>query len=369
MAAAAVAPRPAFDSGHLLSLCSGLGAVRELPGGGSAYVRDDEALDCLVDLQRFLRRDDPSTRDCVRQLADWATLRGHIIPLMCTYAANFDLLFNATKVRASCDAHSLRMGALALVAGAWGWGASAGRVFGRRGPLRCALRSTPRAACLGLFRRQRLRVRPAAPRPRRALTAPHPTQVVVFMTLPTEPDASNPGEQLRALQRAKAMFLEVPAALTAALQLLAEPLARFAERGRMGEEDWKVTQLVLTLLRNLLAIPDPAPTAASGGDHLTRQRDELLTRLFREDVAELLLAVTQDASRLPFRNEAALLLEIFHELFKGVSPEGLFGAAERHAAQLAAVRDGAAPAHAAKKDLEAAVRTGSLFALLACSSC
>ncbi len=98
------------------------------------------------------------------------------------------------------------------------------------------------------------------------------------MTLPTEPDAVNPGAQLRALQRSKAAFLEGGAALTAALQLLAEPLARFAERGRMSEEDWKVAQLVLTLLRNLLAIPDPAATAASGDDHLTRQRDDLLVR-------------------------------------------------------------------------------------------
>jgi hypothetical protein len=102
--------------------------------------------------------------------------------------------------------------------------------------------------------------------------------VAVFMTLPTEPDAVNPGAQLRALQRSKAAFLEGGAALTAALQLLAEPLARFAERGRMSEEDWKVAQLVLTLLRNLLAIPDPAATAASGDDHLTRQRDDLLVR-------------------------------------------------------------------------------------------
>ncbi len=47
----------------------------------------------------------------------------------------------------------------------------------------------------------------------------------------------------------------------------------------MTEEDWKVVQLVLTLFRNLLAIPDPAPTAASGNDHLTRGRDELLVRL------------------------------------------------------------------------------------------
>ena len=72
----------------------------------------------------------------------------------------------------------------------------------------------------------------------------------------------------------------------------------------MSEEDWKVVQLVLTLFRNLLAIPDPAPTAASGNDHLTRGRDVLLERLFQEDVLDLLLAVTQDANRLPFRNEA-----------------------------------------------------------------
>ena len=100
--AAPVAPAApkTFDEGHLLSLCSGLGGVRELPDGSTAYVRDDEALDCLVDIQRFLRRDDPARRAVVCQLAEWNTLRGHIVPLMCTYASDFDLLFNATKVRA-----------------------------------------------------------------------------------------------------------------------------------------------------------------------------------------------------------------------------------------------------------------------------
>ncbi len=102
MAAPAVAPPPSFDSGHLLSLCSGLGGVRELPGGaGTAYVRDDDALECLVDIQRFLRRDEPTQRAVVCQLAEWNTLRGHIVPLMCAYSSNFDLLFNATKARAS----------------------------------------------------------------------------------------------------------------------------------------------------------------------------------------------------------------------------------------------------------------------------
>lgn len=112
----------------------------------------------------------------------------------------------------------------------------------------------------------------------------------MFLTLPSEPPAVEPGKsasaaqvaalaaQTAALQKAKAALLEQPAALTAVVQLLAEPLQRFAERGRLSEEDWKVVQLVLTLLRNLLAIPDPRPTTASGGDHLTRGRELLLAR-------------------------------------------------------------------------------------------
>jgi hypothetical protein len=112
------AARPGLDSGHLLSLCSGLGAVRELAGGGCAYVRDAEALDCLLDIQRFLRRDDPATRHVVCQLADWNTLRGHVVPLMCTYAANFDLLFNATKVRAPAPGACLCLLARGSAAGA-----------------------------------------------------------------------------------------------------------------------------------------------------------------------------------------------------------------------------------------------------------
>lgn len=46
------------------------------------------------------------------------------------------------------------------------------------------------------------------------------------MTQPCDPDTGNPGEQLRALQRAKAALLEAGAALTAATSLLAEPLSR-----------------------------------------------------------------------------------------------------------------------------------------------
>jgi hypothetical protein len=46
------------------------------------------------------------------------------------------------------------------------------------------------------------------------------------MTQPCDPDTKNPGDQLRALQRAKATLLESSSVLTAVTNLLAEPLSR-----------------------------------------------------------------------------------------------------------------------------------------------
>ena len=92
-------PPPPFDVGLLLSLVSGLGSVKQLADGSAAYVADEQCLDCLYDIQRFLRRDEPATRDVVCQLSDWNALRQHFVPLLVTYASKFDVAFNATKVR------------------------------------------------------------------------------------------------------------------------------------------------------------------------------------------------------------------------------------------------------------------------------
>jgi hypothetical protein len=41
------------------------------------------------------------------------------------------------------------------------------------------------------------------------------------------------------------------------------------QEGKMGEADTKLVQLVLTLFRNLLFLPDRGFSLASAGDHLT----------------------------------------------------------------------------------------------------
>jgi len=101
--ALALAPPAAasFDEGELLSLCSGLGSTQTLSDGTLCYVREEDCLGCLLDIQRFLRRDEPATRDVVCKLAEWNVLRQHVVPLLITYASKFELLFNATKARAA----------------------------------------------------------------------------------------------------------------------------------------------------------------------------------------------------------------------------------------------------------------------------
>ena len=198
--AAAVPAAPLFDVGLLLGLVSGLGSVKQLADGSAAYVADDEVLDCLYDIQRFLRRDEPASRGVVCQLADWNVLRQHVVPLLVTYASKFDIAFNAVKVRHALAALDMPTPA-------------AGRRTGQPSPLEPCQLCFLAGPC-------------PARRPDRLVVLRPPPQVCVFMTQPCDPDTGNPGEQLRALQRAKAALLEAGAALTAATSLLAEALSR-----------------------------------------------------------------------------------------------------------------------------------------------
>ena len=51
--------------------------------------------DCLKDLQRFLREDDPRTRDAFFTVGQYKTARSDLVPLITTYAADTDIVYNA----------------------------------------------------------------------------------------------------------------------------------------------------------------------------------------------------------------------------------------------------------------------------------
>jgi hypothetical protein len=51
--------------------------------------------DCLKDLQRFLREDDIRTRDAFCTLGRTKLARTDLVPLITTYAADTDIVYNA----------------------------------------------------------------------------------------------------------------------------------------------------------------------------------------------------------------------------------------------------------------------------------
>eukprot|EP00850_Spirogloea_muscicola_P012397 SM000080S22912 [mRNA] locus=s80:45801:50193:- [translate_table: standard] len=165
-------------------------------------------------------------------------------------------------------------------------------------------------------------------------------KVLVFMTMPAELVEAGGGGgdiagQLETLQQSKAAVLDDDV-IAVAVSLLESPLehieACVSHPGQCAcEEDWTRVQLLLTLFRNLLAIPDPPPqsSAASGNSHLAYLKDELVERLFEERVMDLLLALTPHVGARSgggLRRDSLLLLEIYTHIFDGHSASSIFSA-------------------------------------------
>lgn len=53
----------------------------------------------LMDLQRYLRRDNPETRDIFFELGKWNIVRHDLVPLIRGYRADDELVLNAGKRR------------------------------------------------------------------------------------------------------------------------------------------------------------------------------------------------------------------------------------------------------------------------------
>jgi hypothetical protein len=69
-----------------------------------------------------------------------------------------------------------------------------------------------------------------------------PAKLVVFMTLPIDPDMKTAWEQQRMLQRVKGAFLDGDTSAVV-VSLIAEPLARFEEKHRMDSSDTQIVQV------------------------------------------------------------------------------------------------------------------------------
>ena len=180
-------------------------------------------------------------------------------------------------------------------------------------------------------------------------------KLLVFLTLPPDGDAANVIDQKRKARHAlEAMFRfrDVRGDVFAVLfSRLAGPLERHENSAlRAREEDGKLVQLFVTLVRNLLlASQSPAgetrgeANAAAGARRLRASTVKMLSEL---RVLRCLAQMARDARKKPFSEDAALLVETFHLLFASQSPSRLAKALRRDES----VSDDAAGAGAEEDD-------------------
>ncbi|XP_024382213.2 uncharacterized protein [Physcomitrium patens] len=149
-------------------------------------------------------------------------------------------------------------------------------------------------------------------------------KVMVFLTMPIDPSSTDIPQQLEYLRQFKSAVLEDDS-IGVIVSHLQDPLEHM-ESGTLTDMDGKMFQLVLTLIRNLLAVDDPSSSlvrASVASPQALYVKDALIERLFNENVMDLLLALIQHVGgEQPFlRHDNLLILEIFNYLFSGQMPD------------------------------------------------
>ncbi|XP_021295364.1 protein timeless homolog isoform X3 [Herrania umbratica] len=230
-----------MDMEGLSGICASLGILEEDQTTKQiVYTKGEHCLDALKDLLRFLRRDNPETREVFNQVCRWNIVSKNLIPIIEHWQHDRNLVLNAVKV-------------------------------------------------------------------------------LVFLSMPIEPSSSDIRQQIEYLWDIK-FSLTSSDAVGVIVSLLEGPLENL-EFEVFTEDDWKLVQLVVTLFRNILAIQDFSLLQNAG--QFLSLRDRFLELLFRENVMELIIVITQHigGSRGYLRQDNLLLLETFHYIFMNQDPE------------------------------------------------
>ena len=251
----------------LLALCTGLGATTWDTLQDGTRIRSiemgEDCAACIADIQRYLRRDD-SMKSIFKLLSSWDIVQTRLLPLIYKYQENKKLQFAATK-------------------------------------LVVMLTMPPEDGNSEASRRQakdvveRLR---GGPRERKALA---------FLTV----------SHVRYLQEMKACFLQ-PHVLKCFVDLFTDAWAR--DGFDRDEHDLRVIELVLSLFRNLLHVPNSPPKSSSKDAHFTNLQENFIVALERECIVEVVLYLIQHVNEEDTKEWNLLLLEMMYLLLRGQNP-------------------------------------------------
>ncbi|RAL51437.1 hypothetical protein DM860_010939 [Cuscuta australis] len=230
----------------LTAICVGLGEIEEGEDGNAiGYDTGEHCSENLKDLLRFLRRDDPQTREVFKQVCKWNIAGKQLLPIIEYCHEDRNLVLNTVKV-------------------------------------------------------------------------------LVLLTMPIEPSSIDIPQQLEDLWAIKSSITHSEV-VPVIMSLLESPLENL-ECESFTEDDWKLVQLVVTLFRNILAIQDISPHQKAGGAstlQFTYLRDKFLELLFRENVMDVILVLSQHVggSCRYLQHDNLLVLETFYYIFIGQEPE------------------------------------------------
>ncbi|KAG5176771.1 hypothetical protein JKP88DRAFT_334503 [Tribonema minus] len=273
---------------ELLLVCTALGSTEaviiEDADGREAvvekFVRGENCLEWLQDLQRALRRDLDATRDVCILLSKLKVPQTKLLPLLIECRDDPELVKTVMKICVMLSIPLSRTAEMAL-----------------EEPLHLTEKQQ---------RQSELTAQERAQRRQHALA-----QLEVLR--PVKRARQNALAQLEALRGVKRAFASrsVASVLVGALE---GPLGRTGGRaGQRTEADAFLIELTLTLLRNVLAVRDDATGAITGqGDHQL-----LLSALASEFVLDILLVLAQGIGERDNAKLNLLLLDILDSIFRG----------------------------------------------------
>ncbi|KAJ0389589.1 hypothetical protein P43SY_012012 [Pythium insidiosum] len=116
-------------------------------------------------------------------------------------------------------------------------------------------------------------------------------KVLVMLTMKPPRESTNIAQQLKYLREYKHAFLR-DGVISILMTILVEPLAK--KGAARSAQDYLNMELVLTLIRNLLAIPNEDPRfVTSATSHFSRLQEDLIYTLHEENVYEMILLFAQ----------------------------------------------------------------------------
>ncbi|RLN14979.1 hypothetical protein BBO99_00007088 [Phytophthora kernoviae] len=133
-------------------------------------------------------------------------------------------------------------------------------------------------------------------------------KVLVMLTMKPSRDSTNIAQQLKYLRQYKHEFLRcevIPIMMT----ILVEPLSR--KGSARTPQDYLNMEIVLTLIRNLLAIPNEDPRfVTSTTSYFSHLQEDFICTLHEENVYEMILLFAQDIDSAENREWNLLIMEM-----------------------------------------------------------